>query len=69
MMKLDDQLRVLRAKDQKITIKDGDTVLLDKGSKDDTTRGILSREVFSTIVEADNSVTISLVNRDLIKKK
>jgi len=68
MMKLDDQLRVLRAKDQKITIKDGEKILLDKGCKDDTTRGILSREVFSTIVEADNSVTISLVNRDLIKK-
>ena len=68
-MKLDDQLRVLRAKDQKITIKDGQTVLIDKGTKNDVTYGVLNRDVFSTIVEEDGSITISLVNRDTIKKK
>lgn len=68
-MKLDDQLRVLRAKDQKITIKDGQTVLIDKGTKNDVTYGVLGRDVFSTIVEEDGSITISLVNRDTIKKK
>lgn len=68
-MKLDEQLRVLRAKDQKITIKDGQTVLIDKGTKNDVTYGVLNRDVFSTIVEEDGSITISLVNRDTIKKK
>lgn len=68
-MKLDDQLRVLRAKDQIITVKDGNTVLVDKGTKNDVTYGVLNREVFSTIVEDDKSITISLVNRDMIKKK
>ncbi len=68
-MKLDDQLRVLRAKDQIITVKDGNAVLVDKGTKNDVTYGVLNREVFSTIVEDDKSITISLVNRDMIKKK
>jgi hypothetical protein len=68
-MKLDEQLRVLRAKDQKITVKDGQTVLIDKGTKNDVTYGILGRDVFSTIIEEDGSITISLVNRDAIKKK
>ena len=36
-MRLDDQLKVLRAKDQKITIKDGANVLVDKGTKNDVT--------------------------------
>jgi hypothetical protein len=30
---------------------------------------VLGRDVFSTIVEEDRSITISLVNRDLVKKK
>ena len=68
-MKLDDQLKVLRAKDQKITIKDGENILLDKGTKNDVTYGVLGRDVFSTIVEEDKSITISLVNRDAIKRK
>lgn len=68
-MKLDEQLRVLRAKDQKITVKDGQSVLIDKGTKNDVTYGILSRDVFSTIVEEDGSITISLVNREAVKKK
>ena len=68
-MKLDDQLRVLRAKDQIITVKDGNAVLVDKGTKNDVTYGVLNREVFSTIVEDDKSITISLVNRDMIKKR
>lgn len=68
-MRLDDQLKVLRAKDQKITIKDGATILVDKGTKNDVTYGVLNRDVFSTIVEDDKSITISLVNRDAVKKK
>jgi len=68
-MKLDEQLKVLRAKDQKITLKDGENILVDKGTKDDVTYGVLGRDVFSTIVEEDRSITISLVNRDLVKKK
>ena len=62
-MKLLDQLKVLRAKDQKITIKDGGTVLLDKDVKDKIPYGVVNREVFSLIIEEDNSVTISLVNK------
>lgn len=68
-MKLDEQLKVLRAKDQKITLKDGDSILVDKGTKNDITYGVLNRDVFSTIVESDNSITISLVNRDAVKRK
>lgn len=68
-MKLDDQLKVLRAKDQKITIKDGNSILLDKGTKNDVTYGVLNRDVFSTIVEEDGSITISLINRELVHKK
>ena len=68
-MKLDEQLKVLRAKDQKITIKDGEKVLIDRGTKNDVTYGVLGRDVFSTIVEEDSSLTISLVNRDAIKRK
>lgn len=68
-MKLDEQLKVLRAKDQIITIKDGTAVLVDKGTKNDVTYGVLNRDVFSTIVEDDKSITISLVNRDMVRKK
>ncbi len=68
-MRLDDQLKVLRAKDQKITIKDGANVLVDKGTKNDVTYGILKRDVFSIIVEDDKSITISLINREAVKKK
>jgi len=68
-MKLDDQLKVLRAKDQKITIKDGNSILLDKGVKNDVTYGVLNRDIFSTIVEEDGSITISLINRELVHKK
>lgn len=68
-MKLDEQLKVLRAKDQKITLKDGEAVLVDRGTKDDVTYGVLNRDVFSTIVEDDKSITINLVNRDMVKKK
>ena len=68
-MKLDEQLKVLRAKDQKITIKDGNSIILDKGTKNDVVYGVLNKDVFSTIVEEDNSITISLVNRDMVKRK
>lgn len=68
-MKLDEQLKVLRAKDQKITIKDGNSIILDKGTKNDVVYGVLNKEVFSTIVEEDKSITISLVNRDMVKRK
>lgn len=68
-MKLDEQLKVLRAKDQKITVKDGEAILVDKGTKNDVTYGVLNRDVFSTIVEDDKSITISLVNRDAVKRK
>jgi len=68
-MKLNEQLRVLRDKEQKITIKDGDVIVVDKGTKNDVTYGVLNRDVFSTIIEDDKSVTISLVNRDAVKKK
>lgn len=68
-MKLNEQLRVLRDKEQKITIKDGETIVVDKGTKNDVTYGVLNRDVFSTIIEDDKSVTISLVNRDAVKKK
>lgn len=67
-MKLDEQLKVLRAKDQKITIKDGKDVVLDKVTKENVTYGFLNRDVFSVIVEEDKSVTISLVNRDFVRK-
>lgn len=68
-MRLDEQLKVLRAKDQKISIKDGADILLDRGTKNDVTYGVLNREIFSTIVEEDGSITISLINRTAIKKK
>lgn len=68
-MKLNEQLRVLRDKEQKITVKDGDTIIVDRGTKNDVTYGVLNRDVFSTIVEDDKSVTISLVNRDAVKRK
>ena len=68
-MKLDDQLKVLRAKDQKITIKDGNSILLDKGVKNDVTYGVLNRDIFSTIVEEYGSITISLINMELVHKK
>jgi len=68
-MKLNEQLRVLRDKEQKITVKDGDTIIVDRGIKNDVTYGVLNRDVFSTIVEDDKSVTISLVNRDAVKRK
>lgn len=67
-MKLDEQLKVLRAKDQKITIKDGKDVVLDKVTKENVTYGFLNRDVFSVIIEEDKSVTISLVNRDFVRK-
>lgn len=61
-MKLLDQLKVLRAKEQKITIKDGSEILLDKSNKENVPYGLLNREIFSTIVEEDGSLTFSLLS-------